>query len=1047
MRPSASQNRRIVRRAGWGFRGLSSARIRPISHFLGRWLRTKPYFDLGFGYCTGERHGRLVLSYVDVPGVAEVERLVSRDEILDEPMPRGTRVWVSTKPYGWHAGVLERPLSGHRYRLALVGRGEPLSLPESRFKVRWARPLENPADAVATGLVEAPTYYEARSALLDEFIQQRRVSRGLTAAISAPIELFQHQVDTAARVLGDPVMRYLLADEVGLGKTIEAGIVIRQLTLDDPAANVLVLCPDSLKGQWVSELRNRLRLHDSMAGGTLQVLPHAAIERVASQSNSGLRRFDLIVIDEAHNLLKNFEPGSLVERQLSEVGRLLALSATPMRSDLDIFRRLLALVDPVAFGDCSLDDFQTRVVERERSAADIQVLSARRASIRQKTEVLNGIEFSFPTDETITSMVTTCRESQDPLAPVWTELAEYVREIYRLSRRMIRNRRGGELTHAYTVAGRVPHLIEVVDSARPVIDDFLETYRLRLAEEHAALHYVEAVAHGLAGPTAMLHYLSRPSNETDRVFFEMTAARLEMEGSDTRLRAAAGVVAERVGEGLRVVVASAFPTVLERFESIARGVVDHRILHRHLQSMTPEHRDREVEFFVGASRGSVLLADSSVDEGRNLQSASVIVNLDLPLDVNQLEQRIGRLDRYTDRPEPAEVVVFAESGSDWVSAQIDLLRDGVGVLSESVSTVQRLLASLYSELQSQLIEKGVVALQVDLPSLRESLEVEREDIDLLEELESIESATVFDDSAIDDLVDYEAKSDSLRSSVRKLTIGVGALALRPKEDHRGVVTFGNARNVGLSDDDASALEKLLKPTSFDRNVAIGNSGVALFRVGDPLVDWLQQYLVADERGRASAIARPSNTAALAFWLHSEFLIEFDSDQHGFDGGPDQRRLARRGETHLQPIRFETWTDPSGLASDDLVDTLSRPFDSERDAILRGTSWQLILDEMPAWSTLCEQSASSAWAAVRCSGTVASAIERAVSSADLDFERRMKTLEARSLRLPTDSEREAALLELQMEQVTAEALQAGIERPSIRMVACGAVVLCPEEYFA
>lgn len=1019
---------------------------RRASYYIGRWLRAEPYFDLGFGYCKGDRNGKLVLSYVDVPNVAEQEILVTRDDIVDKPMPRGTRVWVPGKPYGWHAGVIDRPLSGNRYRVALVGKGSPLPLPESQFKVRWARALENPAIAIANGLVEAPTYYEARSALLDEFIQQRRVSRGLTAAISAPIELFQHQIDTAARVLGDPVMRYLLADEVGLGKTIEAGIVVRQLLIDNPAASILVLCPESLRGQWISELRNRLHLGVALNNRTLYVAPHSLLRQCAAQFSDGLRHFDLIVVDEAHNLLEYIEPGSKLEQELGEVDGLLALSATPMRGELDTFRRLLALVDPVAFGDSTLEDFRTRVDERERSAVDVQVLSTRRASLRQKVDVLRSVEIDLPGDATIAALVRACRDSDDPLAPAWADLADYVREIYRLSRRMIRHRRGGDLTHAYAVAGRVPRYVEITDPARPAIDEFLETYRLRL-DVDAATDYAEAVLSAIAGPTAMVEYLARHASATNRVLFEMTSARLEMAGTLHRLHSAADVVVDSVEKGLRVVVASSFGSVLEQFESILRGEVENRIIHRHLTAMTPEQRDREVEYFVGAYRGSILLADSSVDEGRNLQAAEVLVNLDLPIDVNQLEQRIGRLDRYAARPEPAEVVVFTESSSDWVTAHIDLLRDGIGIFDASVSTVQRLLAALLDELQANLVLQGVEALKIDVEDLREKLEVERDDIDLLEELESVESATVFTDAALDDLLDYEAKSDKLRNAVRRLTIGVGSLALKPDEDHQGIVHFGNARNIGLPEDEALAVEELLKPKAFDRAVTLENAGVAPFRIGDPLVDWLQQYLVADERGRASAIARPKDISAPALWLHCEFLIEFDANQKDVPEGPSRRRLARRGETHLQPIRLDTWTDPSGPASRDLIEQdLDQHFDKDRDAILRGPSWGLILEEMPAWARLCEESAATAWEEVRRSERVSQEVRTALNRADEEGARRIAILEARALRLPSGPERKSADQELRLERAAIQALRAGIQDPVIRMVACGACVLCPEDYF-
>src|SRR5437764_15280423 len=118
-----------------------------------------------------------------------------------------------------------------------------LLLYQDQFVVRWDKELQDPTLAVSNGLTDTPAFYEARSALLKELVLQRRVSHGMSGLISAPIELFQHQIDTAARVLADPVMRYLLADEVGLGKTIEAGLVIRQLLIDIPSTQVLVCYP------------------------------------------------------------------------------------------------------------------------------------------------------------------------------------------------------------------------------------------------------------------------------------------------------------------------------------------------------------------------------------------------------------------------------------------------------------------------------------------------------------------------------------------------------------------------------------------------------------------------------------------------------------------------------------------------------------------------------------------------------------------------------------------------------------------------------------
>ena len=1020
----------------------------PTSHFVGRWLRSASRLELGLGYCKGVRDGLLVFSYVDVPEVDEHVVLVSRDDVVDKPIPAGTRVWVRGKPFGWHAGVIDASATAGRYHISLVGHAQRLLLYQDNFVIRWAQPLDNPAAAIAHGLSETPMYYEARSALLSQFVQQRRVARGLSAAISAPINLYQHQVDTAARILADPVMRYLLADEVGLGKTIEAGIVVRQLLIDDPNARVLVLCPDTLRGQWISELRDRLGLGEALEGPQITVAPHALVQAAAIRRTGGLRYYDLVVIDEAHNLFKHFGVNSQLEEEFRSVDGLLALSATPMRGDIETFRRLMALVDPVAFADATPDSFRDRLDERERCAGDVQVLATRRASLRQKALVLETVQSDFPDDENIRKLIAACRESGDPKAQAWTDLADYVREIYRISRRMIRHRRTSELTDLYSVAGRVPTYVEVADPARSVVDEFLEAYRVRLSDFGSPAVFAMAVLHALAGPTALRDYLRRPQTTDDAVLFEMTIARLEMAGLDSRLRTAVDVVWDRVRSGRRVVVASSFPHVLDRFGELVAAVMDGDDVHHHYRSMFPEERDAAVADFLGEYDGGLLLADPSMEEGRNLQEAEVLVNLDLPLDVNRLDQRIGRLDRYSVRPSPAEIVVFTESTSDWVSAQIDLLSHGIGVFDSSVSTVQRLLSTVLDDVLDNLLRKGVDALRIDVAGLRDELEDERDNIDLLEELESVEAATIFADQPFGELLEYEQNPEKLRESVRRLTTGTGSLALRPTESAAGVVRFGGGRSVGLSAYEAGELERLLRPKAFDRDVALVHPGVSPFRIGDPLVDWLQEYLVADERGRASAIVRPvPGLAAPALWLHSEFLVEFDAAQALVPDGPSRRRLARRGESHLQPLRLQTWTDASGSAPKTLQDdVLNLPYDTRRDEVLRGKTWGPVLDALPTWSRLCHESAEAAWEDIRASAALASSVRGAMESAEQETARRLAILEARARRLPSGTERKAAHQELRLEREAARALAEGIEKPAVRMVACGACVLWPEENF-
>ena len=101
----------------------------------------------------------------------------------------------------------------------------------------------------------------ARVRLMGHLIRQRALSMGMTGLLSAPISLERHQVEVIRRVLQDPVQRYLLADEVGLGKTVEAGVIVRQHLLDNPESHhVLVIVPSSLVEQWSAELKMRCQV-------------------------------------------------------------------------------------------------------------------------------------------------------------------------------------------------------------------------------------------------------------------------------------------------------------------------------------------------------------------------------------------------------------------------------------------------------------------------------------------------------------------------------------------------------------------------------------------------------------------------------------------------------------------------------------------------------------------------------------------------------------------------------------------------------------------
>jgi ATP-dependent helicase HepA len=162
--------------------------------------------------------------------------------------------------------------------------GQAAYVGEENVYVRVPGASADPVDTLICRGQETPYFHERRGAFVRSLIEQRAASAGLSALVSASIRLYRHQVEAVRKVLQDPVLRYLLADEVGLGKTIEAGVVIRQVLLDDPDARALVLVPGALVSQWRAELCGKFRLRED--DGRLTVGPYSDAHRYGEDRKS-----------------------------------------------------------------------------------------------------------------------------------------------------------------------------------------------------------------------------------------------------------------------------------------------------------------------------------------------------------------------------------------------------------------------------------------------------------------------------------------------------------------------------------------------------------------------------------------------------------------------------------------------------------------------------------------------------------------------------------------------------------------------------------------
>ncbi|PRX98014.1 hypothetical protein CLV72_105367 [Allonocardiopsis opalescens] len=425
----------------------------------------------------------------------------------------------------------------------------------------------------------------------------------------------------------------------------------------------------------------------------------------------------------------------------------------------------------------------------------------------------------------------------------------------------------------------------------------------------------------------------------------------------------------------------------------------------------------------------------------------MIINLDLPLDPNRLEQRIGRLDRFAFRTEPAEVVVFVEPDSEWVTGHVRLLHEGIGVFNASVATLQRKLAEVLDELITRLEREGSDAFSQDLSALQQEIENERVEVDSLEEIESVTAASDVDDASMAELRAAEDNVEGLRNAFQRFISMRGGIGLPAEwnEDEQLLRFHTSRRRIpGLPDDHvAQVLPLLRRPRAYSRSVATRQKGVAPLRLGDPLVDWIDRYLRTDERGRTRAIVRPSSTVREpAIWMSCDFLVEFDAAHLAAESEAVRRRLRRRGDALFPPSVVRVWTDPNGTAPDSMLDILEAPFNPDSDEVLRGRVWDDVLAALPDWQPLCRMSADTALEHLRSLPILGTEPAVSAQRARKEVAARVAVIRARARRLPTDSERRAAQLELEREEALGAALVDGVANPAVSTIACGVVVLWP-----
>lgn len=971
-------------------------------------------------------------------------------------------------------------------------------IPGPELRVRWAHPIEDPFDYLAGRVTDTPFFFEGRRRFVSWVACQRAAFGGLTGLASAAVDLLQHQVAIVRRILGDPVQRYLLADEVGLGKTIEAGTIVRQHLIDDPAgARVVIVAPDHLVQQWQGELRLRFgipKTDDRVCVVSESTLSVAFVGGVVPT---------LVVVDEAHRsaagAFSRSDPAivalyATLKKLTTAAPRVLLLTGTPVLRQEDGFLAMLHLLDAKAYPLEDREGFRERI--RNRSAvADAVAQLTDDAGAMFVEDAVAQLERAFGDDQqllTLTREVSTRAEGDftDPArVAAIRSLRLHVTETYKLDRRLLRTRRDDPAVKNLLAVRKGLERIPCDDTARCVAWDLIEEWRGALPLDggggvppFAASVFADLVEAAFSHPQALANRALARSEELSEVGRRLPNG-AQSAFADERAWCARAVTALR-GALMSDPRATSLAAWLREAKTKAIVFVDSpevadvviarlgeclgsaRV--RHLGAPSEGATLDAVACFVQGDGIQVLVVDRRAEEGLNLQETrAVVVHYDLPFSLTRIEQRNGRVDRLNAKGNP-RFLAF-EGSSQYEEGWLELLEQRVRVFHRTVAPLQFLLAESYQRMRERLVSEGSHTFSEESARLggRGGLEDELRLIRNQEALDSLgcdstEEAVLFegmcsadDQASDDDGKEFESWLCS-RLHFQRTGIRDGCVT---RDFHYACRLDGRVllpmhavvTNLGRSLDRGNSDSGLLRFGRFthDRCEAVGVNGISILRPGNQFVDAVEELVRCDDRGAAFALWRhdPSLQPGEAhLFFRVEFVVEADIETARamvHEAKMATEALRNMADSAFAPMSRTVWVDIEGnrVSSQAALAKLELEYEKPRDTNIRPDLWAKADAICPVhdWQGLCAKARDAALA------TLWDDTARKVRS---DSVRRFEEKsvahrvqwQSRVVRIPPGPARAAEEQAAAYAQSLDKCVLSGLREPRVRVDAVGVVYL-------
>ncbi|WP_028774998.1 RNA polymerase-associated protein RapA [Shewanella waksmanii] len=787
--------------------------------------------------------------------------------------------------------------------------GEAVSLRETllNHNIRFNKPQ----DRLFAGQIDRLDRFGVRYQC--QLLRHKLATSDLLGLQGPRVGLIPHQQWIAHEVGQRFAPRVLLADEVGLGKTIEAGLIIHQQLLTGRAERILVIVPDTLRHQWLVEMLRRFNLRFSVFDEDRCVEAYADndnpfyTEQLVICSLELLRKkkrldqaldadWDLMVVDEAHHLEWTEEAPSrayrVVEALSEVVPGVLLLTATPDQLGHQSHFARLRLLDPDRFYDYQAFLNEEQSYKEVASAADA-LSSGKQLSdeaVNSLTELLSEKDIT-PTLRLIEddSLDIDLRNSARD------ELLQELLDRHGTGRVLFRNSRAS--VKGFPVRHFHPH-----PQAMP--------------QQYVTAAKVGAMMNGHLDTQGKVKQALSP----EKIYQEFESSSASWWKFDPRVDWLIDFLKNHRSKKV-LIIASQAETALSLEEALrTREGIQTTVFH---EGMSIIERDKAGAYFAQESGGAQALICSEIgSEGRNFQFASHLVLFDLPLNPDLLEQRIGRLDRIGQNND-VEIHLPYLAGT----AQESLMQwyhQGLNAFEQTCPSGHILFNEFAEELLSQLVapdsDNMTLLLnhtQTRYKELKLAMEQGR---DKLLEINSHGGERA--NKLVNELAAKDEDTHLIGSVIRLWDIigveqedsGENAIVLHPSE-HMMFPTYPGLPEDGIT-------------VTFDRNVALSRDDIALITQEHPLVQTGLDLITSSETGTTS-VAVLKNKALPAGTIFLELIYMADAS------APKSSQLYR----YLPPTPVRILLDKNGNNLSDNVSYDS--FDKQLSAVNRHIASKLV----------------------------------------------------------------------------------------------------------